>query len=180
MSITVAMIEEKEFKTKIKGYDPVEVDEFLDEICDEMVALQDEIASLNSRLNQAGRPAAPLTPVPAPAAVPMPAAVPVPVKAAEPMEDKKEETSEAAQKLLSRAQKMYDDMIADAKEEAEQILKEARGEADLGIEELEEEKKTLESEIEMLKAAAKDYKARFLALIEDQQHVLKAENELFE
>ncbi len=32
----------------------------------------------------------------------------------------------------------------------------------------------------MLKAAAKDYKALFLALIEDQQHVLKAESELFE
>ena len=30
MPITVAMIEEKEFKTKIKGYDPVEVDEFLE------------------------------------------------------------------------------------------------------------------------------------------------------
>ena len=30
MPITVAMIEEKEFKTKMRGYDPVEVDEFLD------------------------------------------------------------------------------------------------------------------------------------------------------
>lgn len=182
MSITVAMIEEKEFKTKIKGYDPVEVDEFLDEICDEMVAMQEEIATLNSRLNQAGRAAAPLTPVPAPAAVPVPAAaVPVPVKVAEPPKaEKKEESSEAAQKLLSRAQKMYDDMIADAKEEADQILKEARSKADLGLEALEEEKKTLQDEIEMLKAAAKDYKARFLALIEDQQHVLKAESALFE
>jgi len=181
MSITIAMIEEKEFKTKIKGYDPVEVDEFLDEICDEIAALQEEIATLQSQRNQAGRPAAPLTPVPAPAAVPVPSAVPVPAaKAAEPKEDKKEETSEAAKKLLSRAQKMYDDMIADAKEEADQILQEARDKADHSIEALAEEKKTLESEIEMLKAAAKDYKARFLALIEDQQHVLKAESALFE
>ena len=31
MPITVPMIEEKEFKTKVRGYDPVEVDEFLDE-----------------------------------------------------------------------------------------------------------------------------------------------------
>ena len=41
MAITVAMIEEKEFKIKMRGYDPSEVDEFLDEICDEMVALQE-------------------------------------------------------------------------------------------------------------------------------------------
>ena len=36
MAITVAMIEEKEFKIKMRGYDPSEVDEFLDEICDEI------------------------------------------------------------------------------------------------------------------------------------------------
>ena len=70
MTITVSMIEEKEFKTKVRGYDPVEVDEFLDEICDEMVLLQDEIANLQARLAQASRAqayAAPMT-RPAPAA----------------------------------------------------------------------------------------------------------------
>ena len=46
MPITVAMIEEKEFKTKVRGYDPVEVDEFLDEICDEMINMQDRIQEL--------------------------------------------------------------------------------------------------------------------------------------
>ena len=55
MPITVAMIEEKEFKTKMRGYDPEEVDEFLDEICDEMVAMQEEIATLQARLAQAPR-----------------------------------------------------------------------------------------------------------------------------
>lgn len=180
MPITVAMIEEKEFKTKIKGYDPVEVDEFLDEICDEMVAMQEEIATLNNRLSQAGRAAAAYTPVPAPAAaVPVPAPAPV-IKQEAKEEPRKEETSEAAQKLLARAQKMYDDMIAEAKEEADKILKNAKDRADVGIEALEEEKASLQSEIDMLKASAKDYKARFLALIEDQQHVLKAESELFE
>ena len=184
MPITVAMIEEKEFKTKIKGYDPVEVDEFLDEICDEMVAMQEEIATLNSRLSQANRAAAVYTPVPAPAAVPMPAPVPAPaqIAQAEPQAEQKksEETSESAQKLLARAQKMYDDMIAEAKEEADRILREANVKADSGVETLKEEKTALEEEIEMLKAAAKDYRARFLALIEDQQHVLKAEGALFD
>ncbi|MBQ9263039.1 MAG: DivIVA domain-containing protein [Clostridia bacterium] len=186
MPITVAMIEEKEFKTKMRGYDPVEVDEFLDEICDEMVAMQEEIASLNGRLSQASRNAAAYTPVPAPAAVPVPApasaAVPAPVQVQQPEAESKkaEETSESAQKLLSRAQKMYDDIVAEANAKAEEILKNADDRAHTSIAELKEEKEALESEIDMLKAAAKDYKARFLALIKDQQHVLKAENELFE
>ena len=51
MPITVAMIEENEFKTKMRGYDPVEVDEFLDEICDEMVPFwfsNDEVARIQA------------------------------------------------------------------------------------------------------------------------------------
>ena len=187
MAITVAMIEEKEFKTKIKGYDPVEVDEFLDEICDEMVAMQEEIATLNQRLSQAqsSRNAvyAP-TAVPAPSAVPAP--IPAPLAVEKPAEKKAEkqpaaeEASEGAQKLLARAQKLYDDTIADAKEEAEKILAEARSKADQSVVALSEEKESLESEVEMLRAAAKDYRERFLRLIEDQQHVLKAEKELFD
>ena len=197
MPITVAMIEEKEFKTKMRGYDPVEVDEFLDEICDEMVAMQEEIATLNSRLSQANRAAAAYTPVPAPAAVPVPAPAPTPIPepavvAKEEIQeavktvvkpaaaDQAEETSAAASKLLARAQKVYDETVAEAKAEAEEILKNANERANIDIEALEDERESLKSEIEMLKAAAKDYKARFLALIEDQQHVLKAENELFE
>ena len=107
MPITVAMIEEKEFKTKMRGYDPVEVDEFLDEICDEMVAMQEEIATLNQRLSQASRAGAyPQVPAPAqiPAQIPAPIA-PAPVKAAEKEaadEDKESEISEAAQKLLAQ------------------------------------------------------------------------------
>ena len=50
MAITVQMIVDKEFKVKVKGYDQVEVDDFLDAICDEMIAMQDEINSLQSKL----------------------------------------------------------------------------------------------------------------------------------
>lgn len=182
MPITVAMIEEKEFKTKMRGYDPVEVDEFLDEICDEMVAMQEEIATLQSRVAQAGRTAAPYTPVPAPAAVPVPAPEPV-VKVVEKEVVKeviKEDASEAAQRLLARAQKVYDETVADAQAEAEKILQNATARADSGVEALAEEKEALEKEVAMLKAAAKDYRERFLRLVEDQQHVLNAETELFE
>ena len=179
MPITVAMIEEKEFKTKMRGYDPVEVDEFLDDICDEMVAMQDEIATLQNRLNQASHAAPVYTPVPAPAAVPVPAPASAPAPAPAPA-PKSEESSEAAQKLLARAQKVYDDTVAEAKAEAEKILNNATLRADSGVEALEEEKEALKREVEMLKAAAKDYRERFKRLIEDQQHVLNAETQLFE
>ena len=50
MQITIEMIETKEFKTKPRGYDPQEVDEFLDAICDEMVRQMDQIAALQQQL----------------------------------------------------------------------------------------------------------------------------------
>ncbi len=192
MAITVSMIEEKEFKTKMRGYDPVEVDEFLDEICDEMVAMQEEIASLTQRLSQAGQttvyPQAAVPPPAVSAAVPMPAAVPVkpaapkPVQpAAEPsVSSRREETSEAAQRLLNQAQKVYDQTVSDARAKAEEILSEANEKAAMDMETLEGEKQALLEEVEMLKQTARDYRERFLRLIEDQQHVLKAETTLFE
>lgn len=181
MAITVSMIEEKEFKTKMRGYDPIEVDEFLDDICDEMVALQEEIATLNQRLAQAAQqqPSAY-----APAAVPAPAPVapvPAPVQVAkEQPTPQKEDSSEAAQKLLARAQKVYDETLADAKKEAQEILDSANEKAREQIGSLQDTKDALVKEVDELKAAAKDYRDRFLRLIEDQQHVLKAETALFD
>ena len=61
MQITIEMIETKEFKTKPRGYDPQEVDEFLDAICDEMARQLDEIQSLQQQLAaaKAARPPPP-------------------------------------------------------------------------------------------------------------------------
>lgn len=188
MAITVAMIEEKEFKIKMRGYDPSEVDEFLDEICDEMVALQEEIATLNQRLSQSAQvsayaPAAVPTPVaPAPAPVPapvVPVPAPAPVKKEEPA-PQKADASEAAQKLLSRAQKVYDDTLADARQEAQEILDEAKQKAAEQIGSLEAQRNSLLKEVDELKAAARDYRERFQRLIEDQAHILKTDNALFQ
>ena len=179
MPITVAMIEEKEFKTKMRGYNPVEVDEFLDEICDEMVAMQEEIATLTQRLNQTAHNAyvssAIPTPVPPPAPIPTPAPAPKPVEA-----PKAQDSSEAAQRLLAQAQKVYDETIAEAKAKAEEIMNGASSRASLGLEDLEAEKSDLQQEVEMLRQAAKDYRERFLRLIEEQHHILKSETALFE
>lgn len=186
MPITVAMIEEKEFKTKMRGYDPVEVDEFLDDICDEMVAMQEEITTLTQRLSQATHgsygsaaiptPAAPAAPVPPPAAIPAQA----PAQQTKEAAKTREETGEAAQRLLAQAQKVYDQTIAEAKAKAEEILNGANERASMNLEDLEAEKSDLQQEVEMLRQTAKDYRERFLRLIEDQQHILNAETSLFE
>lgn len=186
MPITVAMIEEKEFKTKMRGYDPVEVDEFLDDICDEMVAMQEEIATLSQRLNQAAHGVYSSAAMPVPAASPVPVPPPAAIPAQAPAERVKEapqvreETGEAAQRLLAQAQKVYDQTIAEAKAKAEEILNGANERASVGLENLEAEKRDLQQEVEMLRQTAKDYRERFLRLIEDQQHILNAETGLFE
>ena len=154
MAITIAMIEEKEFKIKMRGYDPSEVDEFLDEICDEMVALQEEIATLNQRLSQSAQssayaPAAvpaPVVPAPAPVPVPAPAPIPAPapvVRKEEPAAPKPD-ASEAVQKMLARAQKVYDETVADAKQEAQDILDDAQKKASDMIGSLESQRNALQ------------------------------------
>jgi DivIVA domain-containing protein len=50
MGITVSDIERKEFAYKGAGYDPYDVDQYLDQICDEMVAMQDRIVQLEKEL----------------------------------------------------------------------------------------------------------------------------------
>ena len=63
MAVTIQMIETKEFKTKAHGYDPEEVDVFLDEIADEFEEMQREIQSLRAAAMRQSAPA----PAPAPA-----------------------------------------------------------------------------------------------------------------
>lgn len=157
MSITVAMIEEKEFKTKVRGYDPVEVDEFLDEICDEMVILQDEIASLQARLAQASRAQAYAAPM---------MQRPQPVAAA-PAED------DSAKKLLERAQRMYDETIEDAEREAARIIANAQSQVvDVEAQKLEGQRDALQQQVNDLRAQTINYRNKLLQLMQDQREIL--------
>ena len=53
MAITIDDIYDKEFALKGGGYDRDDVDQFLDEICDEMTNMQEKITSLESDLQKA-------------------------------------------------------------------------------------------------------------------------------
>ena len=168
MPITVSIIEEKEFKTKVRGYDPVEVDEFLDEICDEMVAMENTIRRLTEQLNNQPAPT-PFTPAPAPIVAPPPLAPTVSA-------DSLPSDLKAAQKLLSATQRTCDEVIADAKKRAESILQEAKDQVpDPELTDLEAQRDEVRKEIDALKAEAETFRKRFRSLLNDQNEILEAE-----
>jgi len=167
MPITVPMIEEKEFKTKVRGYDPVEVDEFLDEICDEMIVMQEEISRLQAQLAQAKRDLAYSQPA---AQRPAPAPIAAPVQAAPAVQD----VSESAQKLMANAQRLYDETVAQARQEAADILANAREKASHAEEDLSAEHEALLHQIEELKASARGYRERLLHMMDEQRAALDA------
>lgn len=169
--ITIEMIEQKEFKTKVRGYDPEEVDTFLDDICDELAALQDEIDMLNQRLAQtqqvpAARPQMPVAPI----------AQQKPQVQAPAFSD---DDTESLKAILLNAQKVADQTIKEAHAKADAIVDKAKSDADKKLGSLETEHTRLQDEIEILKNAAKDYRDRFNQLIDDQKHLLTAQKELF-
>lgn len=159
MAVTIHAIESKEFKTVAKGYDPEEVDVFLDDICDQFEEMENELKSLRAALSKAH-------------AAPAPAAAPTPVVV-------REEPSETASRMLQNAQRVVDETIADAKNEADKILADAKVKADHMLQNAQTESARLQGSLDTLRAAANDYRARFKRLVEDQNHLINAETELF-
>lgn len=170
MPITVTMIEEKEFKTKVRGYDPVEVDEFLDAICDEMIEMQDTIQSLREQLKQQGGPS--FAPIPA-----APIAPPAPIAPLMPRADSGLPADvEAAQQLLAKTQRICDETIDDAKKRADEIIQEAQDRVpDPELTDLQAEREKLRQEIEGLKKDALSFKKKFQSLLRDQNDILETE-----
>ena len=169
MSISLKMIEEKEFKFKPRGYDPDEVDDFLDEVVggerlahkqrravrqEQMEARENETNALKAQLAHAQQ----ARPVAAPVV---------------------QNESASASVLLRNAQLVYDQTVRDAQEQANQVVGKAHEEAQLIVENARDEMKSLTDQLDTMRSAAADYRARFLRLVEDQKHVLTSESELF-
>lgn len=168
MAITITMIEEKEFKTKVRGYDPVEVDEFLDAICDEMEKQNLIIQQLREQVKQQ-QSSAPYMPQVAPPPV---AITPLaPLTAPELPSDLK-----TAQKLLEKTQKACDEVLAEARKEAENIVNEAKESVpDPELLDLEAQKEALLQEIEELQENAQKFRQRFQTMLKDQIDILDSE-----
>lgn len=167
MQITIEMIETKEFKTKPRGYDPQEVDEFLDAICDEMVNQLDEIASLKQQL-AAAKAARPVMEAPTQQVKPIVAAAPV-----------KSVPDADFREILEMAQKVKAETIAAAEEKAAEIIANAKEAATAKLDNLDVEKESLTKEVAALKAAAAEYRTKFEALLQAQQEALEKASDLF-
>lgn len=170
MAITVTMIEEKEFKTKVRGYDPLEVDEFLDAICDEMESMNQTIAQLRDQLKQQQQSPAPYMPA---VAAPAPLA---PVAALAASEPSQPSDLKSAKLLLEKTQQACDEVIAKAKERAEEIINTAEESLpDPELDNLEERKEALKKEIAELETDAQKFKQRFQTMLKDQIDILDSE-----
>ncbi len=153
--ITVDLISRKEFSISSKGYNQTEVDNFLDDICEEMERMENEIMELRQKTT-AVRPAAPA-----------------------PAGSVSAEDENSFREILEMARQVKDDTIRKAREDAEAIRAKAETEAAERLDGLAEEQKTLKQEVADLKAAASDYRAKFEALLQAQQEALEKASDLF-
>lgn len=165
MALTPEEVINKRFQpTKFKeGYNPEEVDDFLDEIVIELRRLNAENASLKRQLEEAeakialapsatstpAAPAAAAAPAPVePVAEPAPAAAPAPV--AEPAAATASPSS--ATGLLAMAQKVHDDYVFEGKRERERLITEGREEAATLVSAAQEESSRVLGNLEQTKS----------------------------
>ena len=160
MALTIDDIYDKEFATKGGGYDRNDVDQFLDEICDEMTNMLNRIGALEQDLQKARMEAEAAK-----------AHKPEPVAAYEPVS----RTSETLEGILISAQRLADEAVENAHHKADVIMKEAQDEATKIVDAARSEKETLAGELEALRTSVAEYKEGFLNMINKYKTLLENE-----
>ena len=155
--VTVDIISTKEFSQVSKGYNPKEVDEFLDDICDEMERMEAEIKDLRQKTTN-------VRPAQATAAA---AAVPG------------DDITNQFREILTTAQQVKDETLRKAREDAEAIRAKAEAEATERLDGLSEERDALTKQIADLKTTASNYRKQFEELLQAQQEALEKATALF-
>lgn len=161
-----------------EGFDPDEVDDFLDEIVVEWRKTIEENVELKAKLAafESGEAAAPAPVAAAPAVEEPVAAEPAPVAEA-PVAQNNVPTQSAS--IIELAQRLHDEhvaegksqrdkLIADAKEQATRIVSEAEANGRAEKERLEKERTVLEGRISELREFERDYRANLRKYIEGQ------------
>ena len=161
------------------GFDPDEVDDFLDEIVVEWRKALEENAELKTKLAayESGEKAA--TPVPAPAvqAAPEPVAAAPAVASTAPVDGSVSTSATAG--IIELAQRLHDEHVAEGESKKSQLIAEAetevtriRTEAQAKQREetarLERERNTLEARITELRNFERDYRSQLRGYIEGQ------------
>lgn len=159
MAITPADIQAQTFSEAKRGYDPAEVDVFLEQLASEVDAMLSKIVDLKSRLTateqQLADAQAQLAAQPAPAPAPAPA----------PQHDYSATERQISAALIS-AQQTADNIIAEAQQNAERISNEADAKARDVIRQALQEKQNELAEIDRLKASREEFKSEYLKLIQ--------------
>lgn len=197
--ITVKDIREKEFGKQKHGYHEDEVDDFLDEIADQMEELIRENRSLLTQLDDARSAAAAAAaaaaslPVHVTEVAPAPAPEPVPVhnvKAETPVDEPSyfrnlettlRETLLSAQRIadttVAEARDKAKDLVTGAEEQAKQLLNGAHDKANKVISDANAEAASAKTELEIFKKQHEDYKSRVTRMLKEQAAALKIDEE---
>ena len=176
MPITPAEIQQKTFsEAKRRGYEPSEVDEFLEQISRDIDAMLRKIADLKNRLTAAEakngelqgeieKVRAEADKAVADARAAAPAAAPAPANNGKP--NIYSATEEQLSAALIVAQQTADRIVAEAKSNAERIRLDADNQARKFIRQALDEKQTELDEIERLKVSRENFRTEYLALIQ--------------
>lgn len=193
MAISVKDIQEKEFGTQVSGgYNIEQVDDFLDEIAEQMASLVRENLELNKQIKglEADVKAAQLAAEAAEAKTPdynensyfanLQNAMRESLIGAQRIADETlEEANRKAQKTVGDAQVQADQIAVSAKEKADALVSQAQAEADQITADAQGRVDTLEKRFEALKTAATNYKAEFSRILDQQATALRESNGLF-
>jgi len=201
MALTPEDVVNKRFQaTKFReGYDQDEVDDFLDEVVNELRRLGEENEELRGKLSSCerrvgelsranvARESAPEPPAPAPMPTPPPA--PQPVAAVAPpvpaVMEAQPQGPEAAAGMLALAQKLHDEYVRNGEQTRDRIVGEAREHSNRLIREaeekqrqtlgsLEQERSLLERKIDELRAFEREYRSRLKSYLEGQLRELES------
>ena len=193
MAISVRDIQEKEFGTQATGgYNIEQVDDFLDEISEQMAALVRENLELNKQIKtlEGDVVAARKRAEEAEARTPdynekgyfqnLQNAMRESLIGAQRIADETtEEANRKAQKAVSDAQAEADQITVTARDKADAMVRKAQEEADAISAEAKSRVDTLEARFDALKTAAAAYKEEFSRLLDSQANALRESNGLF-
>ncbi len=154
--ITVDTILDKKFGNVAKGYNPKEVDNFLDEICDEFDRRDAEMNALRKQLSDAQTSSVSFSSVSSSSvSASSPGFNSARIPAVQPMSESN--ADESFREILEMAKRVKDQTIADAQTKAAQILANAEAEAKKQMGDLLAQKEALTKQVDELKASAKAY-----------------------
>lgn len=186
MALTPDDVVSKQFQhVRFKeGFDPDEVDDFLDEIVVEWrktIAENEELKAKLAEYEAGGAPVAAAEPTPEPEPVveePV-AFAPEPEPAPEPAAAPETPATATSAGIIELAQRLHDEYVADGQAQRDQLIADARAQAASIVAEaetrsreerarLENDRTGLESRINELRQFERDYRARLKATLEEK------------